>query len=1114
MTNLPNPLRATLCLAAALLTAAEAPGQVAFHIPTSSVVEGTQPVGAPSPWTYLDVTVQRTDGGVGPLDIAVQGDRRAGYTYLMSPSQLVWSDGDTSSRTVTLEILADGYLEGDQLITLELRPTQTPRSTPPIDTGSVTVIDDDSEIRIDGVAAQQESGGSVVLTLRRIGPPIGDVSVAYLTHGYAQYYTDGSRWGHESTPGVDFPQATGTLSWSDGDSTPQTLEVFWFDDCDAESGDDGDFEWLFVTLTPTGFVYPPVEAGDLEGPHEMRPIKLLDDDHSPRQLSFLSPTARGSETGDITVPVSRSGLGVGPASATITALAVSATPGEDFDLASATLHWADGETGTKAVVVQPVQDGLFEGTEVFELELSQIQGTCLTPGTTRTRVTLFDSDGPPTLSFTQTLLEVEEREGQVDFEVSRTGTLTGAANVKVRAVSASARAGSDFDFPEATLSWAADEGGVQRGTVALVVDDTPEDTETFHLELFDPSPDTAVLPPDLATATVAILESSSQPEVRFSESVYTAEEARGTVELVLELTRPVDRAVTASVQLAPGGRARPNVDLVEETWKATWEPLETGSRSISVALIDDGEAETAEAATFRITSVLGSNPGALDRAKLWILDDDFEQSGERIALASAGTAPRLAATGRGTVTVFSADDGDGSGVFARLDARDSGQLTLRVPESAQADQRGADVAAFGNQFVAAWIRDDGSSSIVRARRFQPDGQPLGPSFDVSTAATVVSHVRVGVDGRGDAFFSWLADGTAYGRRFSAAGVPLEGAATLSQESAEALDCAVSVFGDRFCALGLPPGLASEVGTVQASDEPNVQYLLDVFDAQTGSLIEGPRGVVEGARSPRVAALSGAFALGSVDTEGTSPQLLLFDGLGRPRGSAVRLGEPAPGAQPPSFARGRGRELAVLFRDLVAGTVRGRFYSSDGRPLSSELVLAGPDSVGVPAAAAALLAETDLLRITYERRDPAGNSLGLFVNETLAMVSEGACSVSEGDLCLGEERFRVRVAFRSGATTTEAPSTPLTTDTAYSWFFDQDNVEVVYKLLDGCAINGHYWLFAAGLTDVAVELSVEDTLTGKSSIHWSRFGTPFQPLQNTRAIPCHGSPSLEPPAALR
>ena len=55
---------------------------------------------------------------------------------------------------------------------------------------------------------------------------------------------------------------------------------------------------------------------------------------------------------------------------------------------------------------------------------------------------------------------------------------------------------------------------------------------------------------------------------------------------------------------------------------------------------------------------------------------------------------------------------------------------------------------------------------------------------------------------------------------------------------------------------------------------------------------------------------------------------------------------------------------------------------------------------------------------------------------------------------------------------------LTGDTGYFWFFDDSNVELVVKVLDGTAINGHYWVFYGSLSNVQFEVIVTDTQTGR------------------------------------
>jgi hypothetical protein len=56
----------------------------------------------------------------------------------------------------------------------------------------------------------------------------------------------------------------------------------------------------------------------------------------------------------------------------------------------------------------------------------------------------------------------------------------------------------------------------------------------------------------------------------------------------------------------------------------------------------------------------------------------------------------------------------------------------------------------------------------------------------------------------------------------------------------------------------------------------------------------------------------------------------------------------------------------------------------------------------------------------------------------------------------------------------ATAVRLSDDSGYFWFFDSGNVEVTVKILDGTAVNGHFWLFAATMTDQPFVLRVIDT----------------------------------------
>ncbi|MDQ5858566.1 MAG: hypothetical protein M3542_09880 [Acidobacteriota bacterium] len=91
----------------------------------------------------------------------------------------------------------------------------------------------------------------------------------------------------------------------------------------------------------------------------------------------------------------------------------------------------------------------------------------------------------------------------------------------------------------------------------------------------------------------------------------------------------------------------------------------------------------------------------------------------------------------------------------------------------------------------------------------------------------------------------------------------------------------------------------------------------------------------------------------------------------------------------------------------------------------------------------------------------------------------ACLVTSETLCLNAERFRVDVRWRvpSQGTSGVGTALPLTGDTGYFWFFSSNNIELVVKVVDGRAFNGHFWVFYGALSDVEYTITVTDMTTG-------------------------------------
>ena len=166
---------------------------------------------------------------------------------------------------------------------------------------------------------------------------------------------------------------------------------------------------------------------------------------------------------------------------------------------------------------------------------------------------------------------------------------------------------------------------------------------------------------------------------------------------------------------------------------------------------------------------------------------------------------------------------------------------------------------------------------------------------------------------------------------------------------------------------------------------------------------------------------------------------------------------------------------------------GVYASVDGGADWSNLFL--------PALGAVRLALSDSGHILY-----AATSLGVY---TLAGAGgPGTCTPDDQTLCLDDARFRVTATWtKPDASSGQGQAVALTGDTGYFWFFDSTNVEVIVKVLEACGVNGYRWVFASGLTNVQVNLTVTDVVTGTTNTYKNPQSTAFQAVQDTKAFAC-------------
>ena len=117
------------------------------------------------------------------------------------------------------------------------------------------------------------------------------------------------------------------------------------------------------------------------------------------------------------------------------------------------------------------------------------------------------------------------------------------------------------------------------------------------------------------------------------------------------------------------------------------------------------------------------------------------------------------------------------------------------------------------------------------------------------------------------------------------------------------------------------------------------------------------------------------------------------------------------------------------------------------------------------------------------------------------MASSACTASETALCLQSSRYEVRANWQTGERSGAATVIPRTADTGMFWFFSSRNVELIVKVLDGCALNGHRWVLMGGLTDVGVEIMVTDSESDEAKMYGSPEGSPFATMFDVTAFSC-------------
>jgi len=141
---------------------------------------------------------------------------------------------------------------------------------------------------------------------------------------------------------------------------------------------------------------------------------------------------------------------------------------------------------------------------------------------------------------------------------------------------------------------------------------------------------------------------------------------------------------------------------------------------------------------------------------------------------------------------------------------------------------------------------------------------------------------------------------------------------------------------------------------------------------------------------------------------------------------------------------------------------------------------------------------------------AGAGVGVAIYQQAPSTLPTACIASDTVLCVddspGDKRFKMSATFQtaqSGGLSGKAQAIPTSqlgvVHGGLLWFFGADNPEMLLKIVNGCAVNEHYWAFLSATTNAGFTVTVDDTLLANSRTYTNADLTAAPPVQDTSAL---------------
>ena len=556
--------------------------------------------GGPAEFT---VTLSTTSGQAVTVEYATMNvTALAGSDYTAASGTLTIDSGEMTG-TITVEVLDDGVIEGDdETFTVELSGAS---GATIVDGEGLGTIEDDDAVEPPpelptleiGNVTVSEDGGPAEFTVTLSTTSGQAVTVEYATMNVT------------ALAGSDYTAASGTLTIDSGEMTG-TITVEVLDDVVIE----GDDETFTVELSGAsgativdGEGLGTIEDDDaVEPPPELPTLEIgnvtVSEDGGPAEFTVTLSTTSGQA---VTVEY---------ATMNVTALA-----GSDYTAASGTLTIDSGEmTGT--ITVEVLDDGVIEGDdETFTVELSGANGATIVDGEGLGTIEDDDAVEPPPELPTLEIgnVTVSEDGGPAEFTVTLSTTSGQDVTVEYATMNVTALAGSDYTAASGTVRITA---GDSTGTITVAVldDGVVEGNETFTVELSGASGATIVDGEGVGTIEDDDVEEPppGQPTLHIGNA--RVDEDDGPAEFTVTLSETSGDDVTVAYATSDG-TAKAGLDYTTVSGTLTIQAGET-TGTISVAIRADEVVEEDEAFTVMLSGAV--NATIVDGEGRGVIEDD------------------------------------------------------------------------------------------------------------------------------------------------------------------------------------------------------------------------------------------------------------------------------------------------------------------------------------------------------------------------------------------------------------------------------------------------------------------------------------------------------------